>query len=454
MHLAIAPAALLSPAPADLATQYRRVRARSVALAAPLSAEDAMVQSMPDASPAKWHLAHTGWFFEQFVLVQPGYRAIDADWAYLFNSYYQSVGSIHARPQRGLLSRPTLMQVLDYRIQVDARIARGLERGDFDREAQQRIVLGLQHEQQHQELLLTDIKHAFWCNPLRPAYRDDLPVGHLQVGHGDAPPLRWIAGAEGVVEIGATRWPEDTDVFAFDNESPRHRVLLQPHALASRPVSNDEYRAFIDDGGYRTPTLWLSAGWSRVQEAGWQRPLYWDDDCAHEFTLGGMRALDLQAPVCHLSYYEADAFARWAGARLPTEAEWEAAACLLPVHGNFVESDFLHPVVTASTASSPSRVEDCVEALALEPLAAEAAPTQMFGDIWEWTASAYAAYPGFRVMAGALGEYNGKFMCAQQVLRGGSCATAADHARASYRNFFQPPDRWQFSGLRLARDAA
>ena len=437
MRLAIAPAAPVSPAPADFAMQYRCVRARSVALAAPLSAEDAMVQSMPDASPAKWHLAHTGWFFEQFVLgAQPGYRVIDADWAYLFNSYYQSVGPIHARPQRGLISRPTLAQVLEYRAQVDARIARGFERGDFDRDAQQRIVLGLQHEQQHQELLLTDIKHAFWCNPLRPAYRDDLAVGHLPVSHGDAPPLRWIAGAEGVVEIGALRWPEDTDSFAFDSESPRHRVLLQPHVLASYPVSNDDYRAFIDDGGYRRPKLWLSTGWTRVQEAGWQRPLYWDDDGAREFTLGGMREIDPDAPVCHLGYYEADAFARWAGARLPTEAEWEVAAASQPIAGNFVEHDALHP------ESCHSARDDNHTLL------------QMFGDVWEWTASAYSPYPGFRVMAGALGEYNGKFMCGQQVLRGGSCATPADHARASYRNFFYPPDRWQFSGLRLARDAA
>ena len=432
MHLAIAPATPCAPADVDLAARYSHVRARSVALAAPLSPEDAMLQSMPDASPAKWHLAHSGWFFEQFVLgAQPGYRAIDADWAYLFNSYYQSVGPMHARPRRGLLSRPTLAQVLDYRAQVDARIAHGFERGDFDREAQQRIVLGLQHEQQHQELLLTDIKHAFWCNPLRPAYRDDVALATGAGGSVDAAPLRWIAGSEGVVEIGAPRWPEDGDAFAFDNESPRHRVLLQPHTLASRPVSNGDYRAFIDAGGYRSPALWLSAGWGVVQEAGWHRPLYWDDDGAREFTLGGMRTIDPQAPVCHLSYYEADAFARWAGARLPTEAEWEHAASTLPVVGNFADNDVLHPRAMQSDAS-----------------------LQMFGDVWEWTSSAYAPYPGFRAMTGALGEYNGKFMCAQQVLRGGSCATPGDHVRASYRNFFQPPDRWQFSGLRLARDTA
>ncbi|MCA1713901.1 MAG: ergothioneine biosynthesis protein EgtB, partial [Gammaproteobacteria bacterium] len=358
---------------------------------------------------------------------------VDADWACLFNSYYHSVGPMHARPQRGLLSRPTLAQVLDYRAQVDARIAGGLERGDFECEAQQRIVLGLQHEQQHQELLLTDIKHAFWCNPLRPAYRENLAIGAVADSAVDAASLRWIAGDQGVVEIGAPRWPEDSDVFAFDNESPRHRMLLQPHALANRPVSNDDYHAFIEDGGYRTPTLWLSAGWGRVQEQGWQRPLYWDDADAREFSLGGMRAIDPQAPVSHLSYYEADAFARWAGARLPTEAEWEHAAAALPVRGNFADDGLLHP------AGAPAQSK-------------HAGLLQMFGDVWEWTASAYAPYPGFRAMAGALGEYNGKFMCAQQVLRGGSCATPADHVRASYRNFFQPPDRWQFSGLRLARD--
>jgi len=416
-----------------LAERYAAIRGRSVELARPLSAEDAMLQSMPDASPAKWHLAHTAWFFEQFVLgASPGYQPLNADWHYLFNSYYNSVGPMHTRTQRGVLSRPSLDAVLAYRMQVDARMARGFERGDFELPAQQCIALGLQHEQQHQELLLTDIKHALWCNPLKPVYRDDL----AQPTAAKTTPLRWIDGVDGIVEIGAPPWPGapsmDTQAaFAFDSESPRHRVLLQRHALASRPVTNAEYRAFIDDDGYRTPQHWLSAAWNRVQTEAWHAPLYWEDDHAHAFTLGGMRAIDPNAPVAHVSYFEADAFARWAGARLPTEAEWEHAAAALPVRGNFVEVDVLQPMAGAGA-------HDGLQ--------------QMFGDVWEWTASAYAPYPGFRALPGSLGEYNGKFMCGQQVLRGGSCASPAGHLRASYRNFFYPPDRWQFSGVRLAKD--
>ncbi|MDQ3040674.1 MAG: ergothioneine biosynthesis protein EgtB, partial [Pseudomonadota bacterium] len=289
------------------------------------------------------------------------------------------------------------------------------------------IILGLHHEQQHQELLLTDIKHALSCNPLKPAYRDDLKSNSLSATA--AAPIRWITGEDGIVEIGAHAWPANED-FAFDSEAPRHRVLLHPHALASRPVSNAEYRAFVEDGGYRNAAMWMSEGWSRLQEQAWASPLYWTDDCEQEFTLGSMRDIDPHAPVCHLSYYEADAFARWAGARLPTEAEWEHAAAQRPVRGNFAESDALHPRV----GQGGSGVQ------------------QMFGDVWEWTSSAYMPYPGFRSLPGALGEYNGKFMCGQWVLRGGSCASPADHLRASYRNFFYPPDRWQFSGLRLAKD--
>ena len=406
-----------------------------------------MVQSMPDASPAKWHLAHTTWFFEQFVLgALPGYTPIHADWHFLFNSYYNSVGPMHARTQRGVLSRPSLDQVLAYRLEVDARMTRRFMRGDFELQAQQHIALGLQHEQQHQELLLTDIKHALWCNPLKPAYRDDL----AQPLAASIVPVRWIDGSEGIVGMGAPPWPDASSLdrvasgqpgFAFDNESPRHSVLLQPHALASRPVTNAEYRRFIEDDGYRTSALWLSAGWTRAQSEAWHAPLYWDDDLALEFTLGGMRPINPDAPVAHVSYFEADAYARWAGARLPTEAEWEHAASTLPVCGNFVEADLLHPSAEGGT-DAISRAA-CVEPNDLR---------QMFGDVWEWTASAYAPYPGFRSLPGALGEYNGKFMCGQQVLRGGSCASSADHLRASYRNFFQPPDRWQFSGLRLAKD--
>jgi ergothioneine biosynthesis protein EgtB len=453
----LSPAAAPQGAPQDrdaLAARFDAVRARSRRLAAPLSPEDAMVQSMPDASPAKWHLAHTTWFFEQFVLgARPGYAPVNVDWHYLFNSYYNSVGPMHARPRRGLLSRPSLDAVLGYRDAIDARMRDGFVRGDFDTPLRQRIALGLHHEQQHQELLLTDIKHALWCNPLKPAYRDDLAEPQVT----EASPLRWIEGAEGVVEIGAPPWP-DADAFAFDSESPRHRVLLQPHALASRPVINAEYRAFIEDGGYATATLWLSEGWARVQADGWHAPLYWDEDHARVFTLGGLRDLDPQAPVAHLSYFEADAYARWAGARLPTEAEWEHAAEGLPVRGNFVEADHLHPMPCrpdrsegpALLASGEGEEQQILRRAQDDSVQLQ----QMYGDVWEWTASAYTSYPGFRELPGALGEYNGKFMCGQFVLRGGSCASPRDHLRASYRNFFMPPDRWQFSGLRLAKDPA
>ena len=414
------------PAPTALADHYRAVRDRTSHLAAPLSAEDAMVQSMPEASPAKWHLAHTTWFFDRFVLSdRPGAPPVDPGWDHLFNSYYRSVGDAHAQARRGLLSRPSLAQVNDYRLQVDERVL-ALLAGETDAPTRQRITLGLHHEQQHQELLLTDIKHAFWAQPLKPAWRTDLPLPPPT----REVPLRWIDGLDGIVGIGAPPWPGH-DAFAFDNESPRHRTLLHPHSLANRLVTNGEYRDFIADGGYREPRLWLSAGWATVQADGWRGPLYWDDDHAREFTLAGMREIDPHAPVCHLSYFEADAFARWAGARLPTEAEWEHAAASQPVAGNFADAGWMHPVGADPDAGGLQ---------------------QLFGDAWEWTSSAYAPYPGFKPMDGALGEYNGKFMCSQHVLRGGSCASPADHLRASYRNFFQPPDRWQFSGLRLARD--
>ena len=386
-----------------------------------------MVQSMEDASPTKWHLAHTTWFFERFVLATaPGYRPFDAAWDFLFNSYYQSVGPMHARPQRGLLSRPSLAQVKDYRAEIDQRMRTWLRAGAVDAASLDILELGLQHEQQHQELLLTDIKHAFWCSPLAPAYH------HVPApAPGEAAPLRWLSRGESIVEVGHAGWPGDAG-FAYDNESPRHRTLVPAHALASRPVTNADYRAFIDDGGYRTAGLWLSAGWTRVQSAGWSRPLYWDDACAREFTLAGWQDLPADAPVCHLSYFEADAFARWAGARLPTEFEWEQAAAGLPVDGHFSDAGVLHP-------------RAAVAATGLQ---------QMFGDVWEWTSSAYTAYPGYRPWPGALGEYNGKFMDAQWILRGGSCATPPDHVRASYRNFFPSDARWQFAGLRLAKDSA
>ncbi|MEP6906525.1 MAG: ergothioneine biosynthesis protein EgtB [Pseudoxanthomonas sp.] len=425
----------VAAAPADtqdprvLAQRFSAVRARSVALAAPLSAEDAMVQSMEDASPSKWHLAHSTWFFERFVLAaQPGYVAVDAQWDFLFNSYYQTVGPMHARPRRGVVSRPSLAQVLDYRAEVDARIARRLDAGDLEQAVAQVLLMGTHHEQQHQELLLTDIKHAFWYNPLHPAYRDDL------IHHRASSPssVRWIARDEGIIEMGASPWPQAA-AFAFDNEAPRHRVLVAAHALASRPVSNGEYLAFVDDGGYDNVALWMSEGWERLQAQAQRRPLYWHAHEPREFTLAGWRELDPHAPVCHVSQFEADAFARWAGARLPTEAEWEQAAAGAALEGNFVESDALHPQALAGSASTGLQ--------------------QLFGDVWEWTSTAYTPYPGFRPLPGSLGEYNGKFMSGQCVLRGGSCVTPRDHVRASYRNFFPPPTRWQFSGIRLAKDA-
>ena len=420
-----------APSPEALAERFARIRAHTRALAAPLSAEDAMVQSMPDASPAKWHLAHTTWFFERFILAETaGYAPVHPDWNFLFNSYYHGIGPFHARPRRGLLTRPSLAEVLGYRREVEERVAARLASGGLAPEALQRLELGLNHEQQHQELLLTDIKHAFWSNPLHPAYCEDPPAP----GAG-ALPLQWIRMAGGTVQVGAARWP-DAAAFAYDNESPRHAALLQPYALANRPVSHAEYRAFVEAGGYREPAHWLSDGWAHIQAEGWERPLYWHEDLDQVFTLHGWRPADPDAPVCHLSYYEADAFARWAGARLPTEAEWEHAA------GQ-----------AASQAAA-----DAGDGHALHPRSSGPAGAggfaQLFGGVWEWTASAYVAYPGFRPWTGTVGEYNGKFMNAQWVLRGGSCVTPAGHVRASYRNFFPSPARWQFSGLRLARDEA
>jgi ergothioneine biosynthesis protein EgtB len=407
-------------ASATLARRFRQTRQRSLSLCAGLTAEDLMVQSMPDASPGKWHLAHTTWFFEQFVLSRdPAYRAYQSAWHYLFNSYYQTVGPMHARPQRGLLSRPGLDEVLAYRRHVEEAVESLLDDG-VDPLAAGIIELGMQHEQQHQELLLTDIQHALWTNPLHPAY----DAGLAKASSGAATPLAYLPGREGIVEIGHAG-----PGFAFDNEGPRHRTLLQPHKLANRPVSNAEYRMFIQDGGYRDPLLWLSDGWAAVQAASWRRPLYWQEDLASAFTLGGVLALDPAAPVAHLSYFEADAFARWAGARLPTEAEWESAAEGLPLHGHLLDE---RPRLPAAAAG---------EGL-----------LQMYGDVWEWTASPYVSYPGFKPLPGALGEYNGKFMSGQWVLRGGSCATPREHIRASYRNFFPPLARWQFAGLRLAHD--
>ncbi len=410
----------------SLAQRYRNVRQATELLCAPLSPEDCQVQSMDDASPAKWHLAHTSWFFETFVLESNvrGYRPLHPQYRVLFNSYYQTVGAQFPRPQRGLLSRPSLHEVLTYRAYVDRNILAFIEEpGRLGVRCAKVIELGLQHEQQHQELILTDVKHLFAGNPLRPAYHD-CPSPPRR----DSGALRWCGYAE------ATRWiGHDEHGFAFDNEQPRHRAYVAAFELASRVVTNGELLAFIEDGGYQRPELWLSDGWSAVRTRGWQAPLYWE---RHEegwfvMTLAGLRELRRDEPVCHVSFYEAEAFARWAGVRLPTEAEWEVAAAGAPLDGNFVESGLLHPAPAPATGHEPA---------------------QLFGDVWEWTQGAYAPYPGYRPPAGALGEYNGKFMCSQMVLRGGSCATPAAHMRATYRNFFPPDARWQFSGIRLARD--
>jgi ergothioneine biosynthesis protein EgtB len=372
---------------------------------------------MPDASPAKWHLAHTTWFFETFVLKAhvAGYREFDSAYGYLFNSYYNALGARHPRPERGMLSRPSLQEVRAYREHVDHAI---LDAKDVPLAL---IELGLQHEQQHQELVLTDLKHLLSRNPLKPAYQKHWPLTPIR-----ARKPRWVGFMGGLHEIG-----HEGAGFAFDNETPRHKVWLEDFEIASHPVTHGDFADFIDDGGYRRPELWLSAGWDAVQARGWRAPEYWvrRDDAWHTFTLHGEVAVDRNTPICHVSFYEADAYARWANARLPSEAEWEVAARSSPVQGNFVESGALHPLALR---------EDAVLA-------------QLFGDVWEWTRSDYAPYPGYRPAAGAVGEYNGKFMSGQYVLRGGSCATPASHTRATYRNFFPPEARWQFSGLRLAR---
>jgi ergothioneine biosynthesis protein EgtB len=408
------------PRATSLGRIYQAVRERTVALCAPLTVEDHVVQSMPDASPAKWHLAHTTWFFEELVL---GGEPFDEEFRRLFNSYYEAVGPRIDRAARGALTRPSLERVHAYRAAIDRRMHHALSERGLDQGALARLELGLHHEQQHQELILTDVAHALATQPLRPAYRSDLVRARVA---SEPDPLHFRAFEGGVVEIGAAE-----DGFAFDNERPRHAVLAQPFALATRPISNAEVLEFIAAGGYREPRLWLSEGWQAVRREGWRAPLYWDDE-GGQWELAGVRPIDPGETACHLSYYEADAIARFHGARLPTEVEWEIATSgLPPTSGNFADDDRLHP----------SRA-DAREGLA-----------QMFGDVWEWTSSSYSPYPGFRPFEGALGEYNGKFMCGQQVLRGGSCLTPRGHVRASYRNFFPPAARWQMSGARLARDA-
>ncbi|HEY4646978.1 MAG TPA: ergothioneine biosynthesis protein EgtB [Steroidobacteraceae bacterium] len=456
----------------SLALRFADVRAATASLCAPLETEDYVVQSMPDASPAKWHLAHTTWFFEQFVLVPhlPTYRVFDDRNAYLFNSYYEAIGPRHRRPERGLLSRPTVDEVRAYREYVDEHVDRLLHTRGGRPEIESVVELGLQHEQQHQELILTDVKHLFWCNPFKPAYRaksphpNPLPRAGEGEGEGEELSPQPSPARAGEGEIGFHSWPEGIyeighsgEGFCFDNETPRHRVFLAGFRLAERLITNAEYLEFIRDGGYRRPELWVSDGWATVQSQSWTQPLYWSESLDSEFTLEGVRSLVPDSPACHVSWYEADAFARWAGARLPTEAEWEVIASREPIEGNFLESGALHPKA-ALTPPSPASGRGSG---ALTPTLSrerergqERKMSQLFGDLWEWTSSAYSPYPGYRPLSGALGEYNGKFMANQFVLRGGSCATPATHIRSTYRNFFYPQMRWQFAGIRLAKGSA
>ncbi len=412
----------------NLAAQYDAIRHVTEALCEPLAIEDYVVQSMPDASPVKWHLAHTAWFFETFALARylPGYQPFHPLFGFLFNSYYEAAGPRWSRPQRGLLSRPTVAEVYRYRAHVDRHMDElfGPHHAAELRRAASTVILGLHHEQQHQELILTDLKHAWSANPMHPVYKEAL------ADDSSLPATRRAFFPEGLVLIG-----HDGDGFGFDNEFPRHRVFLKEFELATGLVTNAQYLAFMADGGYRRPELWLSDGWAVVQARNWDAPLYWEQDGEQWFaiTLSGRRPLVAGQPVCHVSYYEADAFARWAGARLPSEAEWETAAAIGTLAGNFLDSGRFHP------ACSPS--------------ADDRGPChQMYGDVWQWTASPYVGYPGYQPPRGALGEYNGKFMCNQFVLRGASCVTPRSHARRTYRNFFPADARWQFTGLRLAYD--
>jgi ergothioneine biosynthesis protein EgtB len=413
-----------------LVERYRRVRDFTARLCRNLQSEDYVVQSMPDVSPTKWHLAHTSWFFETFVVKvwMPRYRSEVPQYAYLFNSYYNAAGDMHRRDLRGLISRPTVAETYRFRDSIDQCVIKLLEEANeaLLAEIEPILTLGLHHEQQHQELLVTDIKHVFSQNPLYPVFCEAAP----DAGTGVVAPQRFIEFDEATVMIG-----HDGNGFSYDNEGPRHRALVLPFSLSNRLITNGEFLAFMEAGGYTRPEYWLSLGWTTVNEQRWRAPLYWveRDGAWWNFTLSGFRPINENEPVTHLSYFEADAYANWAGARLPTEFEWERAAADLPITGNFVDDERFHPAPIGSNSDQLS---------------------QMFGDVWEWTRSAYLPYPGYRAGPGALGEYNGKFMCNQMVLRGGSCATSRDHIRPTYRNFFQPEKRWQFTGLRLARDLA
>lgn len=416
--------------PEPALSHYCVVRKQTESLCDPLEPEDFLLQPMVETSPAKWHLAHTTWFFETFVLIPHlrGYTAFDARFDYVFNSYYNAIGDRLPRDRRGLIARPTVAEVFRYRAHVDHAIEKLLQSGQVPGEILSLLELGIHHEQQHQELLLTDLKYAFWCNPLRPVYRAE----PARTPSAPASRQTWLGFGEGLREIGHDVGSRTS--FAFDNESPRHRVFLHRFELSSRLVTAGEFAAFIAEGGYRRPEFWLSDGWAAVQSGGWQAPLYWEQHAGewHLFTLTGTRAVVDDEPVCHVSYYEADAYARWAGKRLPTEFEWEAALAESPhsTPGIFLENDRLHP------SESPASDWPALR--------------QALGDAWEWTASAYAPYPGFQAASGALGEYNAKFMSSQMVLRGGSCVTPRSHIRPTYRNFFPPDTRWQFSGIRLA----
>ena len=413
-----------------LLARFRQIRNFTTALCANLEPEDFVVQSMPDVSPTKWHLAHTTWFFETFILKKfvSGYHADVPEYAYLFNSYYNAAGDMHRRDLRGLISRPTVRDAQRYRASIDAHIDSLLSDADENLidEIEPLLILGTHHEQQHQELLITDIKHVFAQNPLYPVFREHA----TDIASPKPTPVRFFDFDEATIQIGHAG-----QEFSYDNEGPRHRALVSAFSLASRPVTNGEYLQFIEDGGYARAELWLSLGWMTINEQRWQAPLYWvkRDGAWWNFTLSGFRPVDESEPVTHLSYFEADAYANWAGARLPTEFEWERAASDCPIEGNLVENEAFHP----QPAAASTQARDL---------------HQMFGDVWEWTRSAYSPYPGYRAAPGALGEYNGKFMCNQYVLRGGSCATSRTHIRRTYRNFFQPEKRWQFTGIRLARD--